>query len=150
MRRIILTVFLTTGLVFAMTMPASGTIHEIVASFCAETHQVPSPTGDIHDPPGLTPAALGGTSAADNVAQPLLASGAFEVTTADGTENVVQGPPTQPGDTLLVIDEDAPHVKLIGTDHFFYDPGDDVYVEIGTPDPNFPGFANCENLHEHS
>lgn len=137
---------LTAGLMVASTGAASATIHEIVASFCADSHEVPSPTGDIHNPPGLTPAALGGTSAADNTAQPLLASGVFEVTQADGDEFVVAGPATEPGDTLLVIDEDRPNVKFVGTGLFFFAAADQVYVEIGQPDPDFPGFANCANL----
>lgn len=148
-RRTLPTLGLATVLVFAVTAPASATIHEIVASYCAATHEVQSPTGDIHDPPGLTPEELGGTSEADNIAQPLLSSGAFTAAGADGDEEVVFGPPTEEGDTLLLIDEDERQVKLLGTDTFFYDAHGDVYVEIGQPDPDFPGFKHCANLAEH-
>lgn len=147
MRRILLTATLTAGLVAATAIPATATIHEIVASFCASTHEVSSPTGALHDPPGLSPEILGGTSNADNVAQPLLASGALEPAVADGDETVVLGgPPTEAGDRLLVVDEDNPNVKLLGTGLFFYDPAHDVYVEIPEPDPDFPAFANCPNV----
>lgn len=132
-----------------MAVPAQATIHEIVASFCAAIHEVQSPTGDIHDPPGLTPEELGGTSEADNIAQPLLSSGAFTASDAQGDEEVVFGPPTEAGDTLLSVNEDAPQVKLLGTDTFFYDAHGDVYVEIGQPDPDFPGFKHCASLAEH-
>lgn len=128
-------------------VPAQATIHEIVASWCAFSHEVASPTGDIHDPPGLSPEALGGTSEADNIAQPLLSSGAFNVVEADGDELLVAPifPTIEEGDTLLVINEDAPNVKLVGTGLFFYDAAADVYVELGEPDPDFPAFANCAN-----
>lgn len=132
-----------------MVAPAQATIHEIVASFCAGIHEVQSPTGDIHNPPGLTPEELGGTNEADNIAQPLLSSGAFRAGEADGDETVVFGPSTEEGDTLLLINEDRSNVKLLGTDTFFYDSHADVYVEIGQPDPDFPGFKHCANLAEH-
>ncbi len=142
-RRTLPTLGLAATLVFAVTAPASATVHEIVASFCAAIHEVQSPTGDLHNPPGLTPEELGGTSEADNIAQPLLSSGAFTAAEADGDEEVVLGPATDEGDTLLLINEDKPQVKLLGTNTFFYDAHGDVYVEIGQPDPDFPGFEHC-------
>lgn len=143
---------LATSMVFVFAAPASATIHEIVASFCADTHEVSSPTGDIHNPPGLTPTFLGGTSAADNVAQPLISSGAITVETADGTETLVDPATGEPngtvpeGATILVINETTANVKLVGSGLFFFDPADNVYVEIGQPNPDFAAFANCANL----
>lgn len=150
MRRIILTALLTTGVVFAMTMPAAGTIHEIVASFCATTHEVPTPTGTTHNPPGLTPEHLGGTNSADNVAQPLFSTGAFEQTFADGSEDFLQANtdpavPVPDGAPVLVIDEDEPQVKLVGSGVFFFDGGEGIWIEIGNPDPDFPAFKHCES-----
>lgn len=125
------------GLMLAMIAPASATIHEIVASFCADSHETSSPTTDLHDPPGLS-----GFSSADNVAQPLLASGAFEFTRTD-----VDGDGDM--ESALVIDEDAPQVKLSGSGDFFQDPMSGVYVEIGTTEgSDFPAFARCANLRE--
>lgn len=144
-------VLLSVMLLAQATMAASAqaTIHETVASYCAGVHEVQSPTGEIHDPPGLTPEELGGTSDADNIAQPLLSSGAFTAVEADGDEEVELGPDVEEGDTLLLINEDRSNVKLLGTDTFFYDSHGDVYVEIGQPDPDFPGFEHCANLAEH-
>lgn len=127
---------LVAGLMLAMAAPASATIHEIVASWCASTHEVPSPTGHLHDPPGLT-----GISNGDNIAQPLLATGAFEPTSVD-----VDGDGTL--EPALVVDEDAPQVKLSGSGEFFQDPASGIWVEIGTTDSDFAAFAHCPNLEE--
>ncbi|MDX1622307.1 MAG: hypothetical protein R3320_15025 [Nitriliruptorales bacterium] len=153
--RVLTVLGLVTGLLMAFTLPASATVHEIVASFCAATSETGSPTGHLHDPPGLTPAFLGGTSAADNIAQPLLSSGAFLDGTAEGHEPLFN-PATEEfdltvpsGETVLLVDETAPQVKLAGSGMFFYDPVTDVYVEIGLPTPeSHPAFAHCPNLPE--
>lgn len=144
----LLTTGVTGGLITGTITPASATVHEIVASFCATTHEVPSPTGEIHDPPGLTPEAQGGTNSAENVAQPLLSTGAFEQAVADGSSDFLQAnsdDPVPAGAPVLLVDEDEPQVKLVGSGVFFFDPGEEVWVEIGNPDPDFPAFQHCEN-----
>lgn len=150
MKETIIAIVTAVATLFAMSLPASATIHEIVASYCATTHEVPSPTGEIHNPPGLTPEHLGGTSSAHNVARPLKSSGAFELGFADGSEDFLQAntDPAEPvpdGAPVLLINEDKPQVKLLGSGFFFFDPGEEIWVEIGNPDPDFPAFKHCEN-----
>ena len=73
MRRLTV-VLLALGLMVGVSVPASATIHEVVASFCSNyefPEQSGHPTGDQHDPPGLT-------LHEHNLAQPLIASGMFE------------------------------------------------------------------------
>ena len=73
MRRLTV-VLMALVLAVGMSVPASATIHEVVASFCSNyefPEQSGHPTGDQHDPPGLT-------LHEHNLAQPLIASGMFE------------------------------------------------------------------------
>ena len=72
MRRLTV-VLMALALAVGMSVPASATIHEVVASFCSNyefPEQSGHPTGDQHDPPGLT-------LHEHNLAQPLIASGMF-------------------------------------------------------------------------
>lgn len=62
-----------------------------MASLCGGIHDVQSPTGELHDPPGFTPEELAGTSDANNIVQPLLSFGALMAVEADGAEDVGLG-----------------------------------------------------------
>lgn len=108
---------------FALVLPASpssATVHEIVAQWCAGR-------GD------LFPAGLSGGSNADNIAQPLFATGVIESVTPylDGV--------------LISFDFEHPAIKLVST-------GEIVQVAPGTYvtgfelDPEFSAFQHCRRL----
>jgi len=108
------------AIAFFQAPPASATVHEIVAQWCAGQ-------GELF-PPGLS-----GGSSADNFAQPLSASGFLESVT-----------PYQDG-VLFTFNFDNPNSKLAGTGEIVQlAPG--VYVTGFELDPEFPAFENCPRL----
>lgn len=150
---------LVAGLMLAMVHPASATIHETVASFCASTYDTSSPTTHLHDPPGLTPSYLGGTSNADNIAQPLFASGIYEWETAEVGQTYLDVQAEAPasfsgGEDLITINEDAPNLKLdpgaFGPLGAFIEvelDGETVYLQIALPTTDsHESLANCANF----
>jgi hypothetical protein len=114
----------TVGLVFAQVAPASATVHEIVGQWCSGQE----PLG----PPGIS-----GGSKADNFAKPLNASG------------FIQGVVPFRDGFLVKFDYDNPNAKVVGTGVFVVIDqieGQPLYLELITPDPNFPAFRNCPRL----
>jgi len=86
----------------------------------------------------LNPPGISGESNADNFAKPLNASGFV-------TGDVV---PFQDG-FLVEFNYDNPNAKVVGTGVFI--PIDEIngqplYLELITPDPNFPAFKRCPKL----
>jgi hypothetical protein len=108
--------------------PASATVHEIVGQWCSGQ--------DPLEPPGVS-----GGSSANNFAQPLNATGFIEgVVPFNG--------PAGPG-LLIKFNYDHPAAKVVGTGVFVVvdqTPDGPLYLELITPDPNFPAFRNCPRL----
>lgn len=143
---------LTVGLVFAMTVPASAFIHEIVASHCSGGN------GNVN-PPGLTAESFGGTGNA--VAQPLFASGAYDVTEIDASETFLlidlTAPPGTPPTTesgpatLIELNDEQPQVKFsgltIGGEPVFFSLGGGTYLQL--PEPDHTAFEHCKNFGGH-
>jgi hypothetical protein len=125
--RALIVVAATIGIVFAQVVPASATVHEIVGQWCSGR----DPLG----PPGIS-----GGSNANNFAKPLDASGFV-------TGNLVT--PFRDG-SLVEFNYNNPNAKVIGTGVFVVigqDPsGNPLYLELITPDPNFPAFKSCPRL----
>lgn len=115
------------GIVFVQAAPASATVHEIVGQWCSGH--------DPLEPPGLT-----GGSNANNFARPLIASGFI---TGDLVPfNGDAGP-----GLLVEFDYDVPNAKVVGTGQFVViDPSVPVYLELITPNPDFPAFKACPRL----
>jgi len=108
------------SLVVLPAAPASATVHEIVAQWCADR-------GELL-PPGLT-----GGSQADNFAQPLFATKVIESVTPylDGV--------------LISFDFDHPAIKLVSTGQIVQlAPG--TYVTGFELDPEFAAFQSCARL----
>lgn len=108
--------------------PASATVHEIVAQWCAG-----------HEP--LEPPGISGGSNADNFAKPLMANGFA------GTPVPFDGP-AGPG-LLLDFDYDHPASKVRGTGIFVVigqTPAGPLYLELIEADPDFPAFRHCPRL----
>lgn len=100
--------------------PASATVHEIVAQWCADR-------GD------LLPRGITGGSQADNLAQPLFAAKVIESVTPylDGV--------------LISFDFEHPAIKLISTGQIVQiAPG--TYVTGFELDPEFAAFQKCARL----
>lgn len=105
--------------------PASATIHEIVAQWCAGHGAL--------DPPGLR----GGK----NFAQPVIANG-FVGGTVPFTG------PAGPG-LLIEFNFDHPASKVVGTGTYVVvgtTPAGPLYVQLIEPDPDFPAFRHCPRL----
>jgi hypothetical protein len=129
--RALVVVAATLGIVFAQVVPASATVHEIVGQWCSGQ----DPLG----PPGIS----GGSNAkANNFAKPLDASG---FVTGDLVPFVG---PEGPG-SLVEFNYDNPNAKVVGTGNFVVigeDANGPIYLELITPDPNFPAFKRCPRL----
>jgi hypothetical protein len=123
-KRALLVVAATVGVTFAGVVPASATVHEIVGQWCSGQEPL--------NPPGLT-----GGSHANNFAQPLEASGFIEgiVPFRDGF--------------LVDFNYDNPNAKVVGTGVFVVIgevDGAPLYLELITPNPDFPAFRHCPRL----
>ena len=128
MRRIA-AVGMTVGLVAALSAaPASATVHEIVASFCSNNNVGAAPghpTGDQHDPPGLT-------VHEHNLARPLLASGVFETFEVHFEESVT----TRLGVEVDGLDPEVPTIYFVEGERINEPPNkfpwvdDATYVEL--------------------
>ena len=123
--RALIVVAATLGIVFAQVAPASATVHEIVGQWCSGQ----DPLG----PPGIS------KEGSKNFAKPLDASGFIEGTV----------PFTGSAGPGLLVDfnYDNPNAKVVGTGVFVViDPSVPLYLELITPDPNFPAFKRCPRL----
>jgi hypothetical protein len=124
--RVLIVLAATLGIVFAQVVPASATVHEIVGQWCSGQ--------DPLNPPGIS-----GGSQADNFAKPLDASGFV-------TGDLI---PFRDG-SLVEFNYNNPNAKVIGTGVFVIigqDPdGNPLYLELITPDPDFPAFKKCPRL----
>lgn len=126
--RALVVVAATVGLVFAQIAPASATVHEIVGQWCSGQ----DPLG----PPGIS------DPTKRNFAQPLNASGFIG-------DTVQFTPPGQPAGLLITFNYDNPNVKVVGTGVFVpidQVNGQPLYIELITPDSNFPAFKHCPKL----
>ena len=124
LRRVLIAVAVTSGLVLVPITPASATVHEIVGQWCSGQ----DPLG----PPGIS-----GGSNADNFAEPLWASGV-----------IVGFVPFRDG-FLVQFNYDNPNVKVVGTGVFVVIgeiDGAPLYLELIEPDPAFPAFQRCPRL----
>jgi hypothetical protein len=124
---------LAIGLVAAVaavlpSAPASATVHEIVGQWCSG-----------QDP--LEPSGISGGSNANNFAQPLNSTGFIQgVVPFNG--------PAGPG-LLINFNYDHPAAKVVGTGVFIVidqTPDGPLYLELITPNPNFPAFQRCPRL----
>lgn len=106
----------------AFAAPAGATVHEITGMWCAGEH-------GNHTPPGIS-----GGSNADNLAQPLFASGFVESVEMDGDDTFVHFDLDHPASKL------APHPTM---DFFEVEPGFFVTAFVLDEDA---GFANCNEL----
>lgn len=108
------------GAVVLPAAPASATVHEIVAQWCAGR-------GELL-PPGIT-----GGSKADNLARPLFATKVIESVTpyADGV--------------LISFDFEHPAIKLVSTGEIVQI-GPGTYVTGFELDPEFAAFQHCPRL----
>lgn len=123
----LITVAATVGLVIAPAVPASATVHEIVAQWCSGQ--------DPLDPPGIS-----GGSNADNFARPLVASGFVTGDLVPMTGSAGPG-------LLIEFDYDRPNSKVVGTGVFVVvDPSVPLYLELIAPSPDFPAFKACPRL----
>ena len=107
--------------------PASATVHEIVAQWCAG-HDELAPPG-ISDPEQR------------NFAQPLFANGFI------GPQVPFDGP-AGPG-LLITFNFDHPAAKVVGTREFFVVgavDGSPLYIQGIEPNPQFAAFAHCPRL----
>jgi len=113
---------LTAAVTVLPAAPASATIHEIVAQWCAGRGEL--------QPPGIQ----GGK----NFAQPVIANGFV-----GGT--VPFNGPAGPG-LLIQFNFDHPASKVVGTGTYVVvgtTPAGPLYVQLIKPDPNFPAFMHC-------
>ena len=116
--------------VVATTMPAapaSATVHEIVAQWC-------SGQGELA-PPGIS------DPAKPNFARPLIANGFI----GDPVPFVGAAGPG----LLINFNYDHPAGKVVGTGVFVVvgsTPAGPLYLELITPDPDFPAFQHCPRL----
>jgi hypothetical protein len=109
-------------------LPASATVHEIVAQWCSGQDELA--------PPGIS-----GGSNADNFAKPLVATGFV------GDPVPFTGP-AGPG-LLVPFAYDHPAAKVQGTGVFIVigsTPAGPLYLELIEPDPSFPAFQHCPRL----
>ncbi|HKX67613.1 MAG TPA: hypothetical protein VJN29_10345 [Intrasporangium sp.] len=109
-------------------LPASATVHEIVAQWCSGQDELA--------PPGIS-----GGSNADNFAKPLSATGVV------GDPVPFTGP-AGPG-LLVPFDYGHPAAKVQGTGVFIVigaTPAGPLYLELIEPDPSFPAFQHCPRL----
>ena len=111
------------GLLFPLVLlpapPASATIHEIVAQWCAGHGEL--------QPPGIQDG--------DNFARPDIKNGFVGPTVPfDG--------PAGPGQ-LITFNYDVPPGKVVGTGIFIVVGPGPLYVELITPDSSFPAFQHC-------
>ena len=108
------------GAVVLPAAPASATVHEIVAQWCAGHEE-------------LLPRGITGGSNADNLARPLFAAKVIESVT-DYEDGV-----------LFSLDFDHPAIKLVSTgDIVPIGPG--AYVTGFELDPEFAAFQHCPRL----
>ena len=119
-KRAVIAAAMIVGVAIFQAPPASATVHEIVAQWCAGRGE-------------LFPAGLSGGSNADNFARPLLASGFIESITPhlDGV--------------LITFNFDNPNSKLVATGEIVQ-LGPGLYVTGFELDPDFPAFENCPQL----
>lgn len=132
MKRFALHLSAAAGVALAATLlpaaPASATVHEIVAQWCSG-----------HDP--LEPRGISGGSNADNFAQPLNSNG-FIQGTVPFTGSAGPG-------QLVNFNFDHPASKVVGTGIYVVignTPEGPLYLQLITPDPNFPAFQRCPRL----
>lgn len=101
--------------------PASATIHEIVAQWCAGRGEL--------QPPGI--------QSGTNFAKPVIANGFVGATT-----------PFQDG-LLITFNYGVPSSKVVGTGNYIVvgqSAAGPLYIEVIKLDPAFPAFQNCPKL----
>jgi hypothetical protein len=130
MRRLIVMAAVAMLSLGVLAAPASATVHEIVGQWC-------SGRGELF-PPGLS-----GGSNADNMAQPLFASGFASIV------DPFDPPGEQTEGVLIAFDFDHPAAKIVGLGTFtqidtLLD-GRPLYVEDFDLDTS-DGFTNCARL----
>lgn len=110
---------LTLGALLVPAPPASATIHEIVAQWCAGKGEL--------QPPGI--------QSGKNFAQPVIANGFVGDTV-----------PFRDG-FLISFNYDVAPAKVVGTGEFVQigttDTGAPLYIELIEPDASFAAFAHC-------
>ena len=112
-------------LVLLPAPPASATIHEIVAQWCAGHGEL--------QPPGIQDG--------KNFAMPVVKNGFVGPT-------VPFVGPEGPGQ-LITFNYDVPQAKVVGTGQFVVvarTPDGPIYIELITPDSTFPAFMHCPRL----
>jgi hypothetical protein len=132
MRRLIVMAAVAMLSLAVLAAPASATVHEIVGQWC-------SGRGELF-PPGIS-----GGSNADNMAQPLFASGFASIVDPfdpDGPGGAAEG-------VLVAFDFDHPAAKIVGLGFFVQidtlPDGRPLYVEAFELDTS-DGFTNCARL----
>jgi hypothetical protein len=110
---------LTLGVILIPAPPASATIHEIVAQWCAGKGEL--------QPPGI--------QSGKNFAQPVIANG-FVGPTIPFRDGV-----------LISFNYDIAPAHVVGTGQFVVigatEDGAPIYIELIKPDPAFAAFAHC-------
>jgi hypothetical protein len=132
MRRLIVMAAVAMLSLGVLAAPASATVHEIVGQWCSGRAEL--------FPPGLS-----GGSNADNMAQPLFASGFASIVDPfdpDGPGGADEG-------VLIAFDFDHPAAKIVGLGFFVQidtlPDGRPLYVEAFELDTS-DGFTNCARL----
>lgn len=132
MRRLIVMAAVAMLSLGVLAAPASATVHEIVGQWC-------SGRGELF-PPGIS-----GGSNADNMAQPLFASGFASIVDPfdpDGPGGADEG-------VLVAFDFDHPAAKIVGLGFFVQidtlPDGRPLYIEAFDLDTS-DGFTNCARL----
>lgn len=120
LRRTLVAVTVSSLAVVLPAAPASATVHEIVAQWCADRGP-------------LLPRGITGGSRADNLAQPLFANKVIESVTG------------YDGGVLISFDFNHPAIKLVSTGEIV-SIGPGTYVTGFTLDPEFAAFDNCARL----
>ena len=128
MKRVLIaiaTLAFSTAAVVLPAPPASATIHEIVAQWCAGKGEL--------QPPGIQDG--------KNFARPVIANGFVG-------DTVPFVGPNGPG-LLITFNYGVPPAKVIGTGTFVAigsTPSGPLYVEVIQLDPNFPAYKHCPRL----